>query len=288
MGTAQFERQNWDEARSRFTESMSIYAEQGRVEEMGEIYLSLGGVSFELGELDEVVDLFGKALEIGEALENNSLIARACNNLGAASNVIGERPRAIEYYQKCLDNCVALEDRVGEARAYHNIGLTYSELKNWGEAANFFKKASLAAEELNNKALHCLSTLALAEAYARLGRLREGEELCDRGLAGVHAREDKLSLADGYKVLGIVRAKEKRYEEAARFFQQGIEIARGLNSQRQQAEGLRELGLMLKDKGDVRAAAEALTKARDMFKAIRADENAAEVESELDFHESLK
>jgi len=288
MGRAEFERQNWDEAQSRFTESMSIYAEQNRVEEMGEIYLNLGAVSFELGRLDEVVDLFGKALEIGEALENRSLLARAYNNLGAASNVIGDRHKAIEYYQKCLDNCVAAEDRVGEARAYHNIGLTYSELKNWAEAGNFFMKASLAAEELNNKALHCLSTLALAEAYARLGRLKESEELCDRGLAAVRARDDKLSLADGYKVLGLIRAGEKRYEEAAGFFEKGIEIARGLNNQRQQAEGLRELGLMLKSKGDQRAAAETLAKARDMFKAIKADENAAELESEIDLAESLK
>jgi predicted ATPase len=287
MGAAQFARQNWDEAQSRFREAMSIYAEQDRVEEMGEIYLNLGGVSFELGGMEEVIDLFGKALEIGEALEDRELIARACNNLGAASNVIGERHRAIEYYQKSLDNCVVLEDRVGETRAYHNIGMTYSELKNWAEAASFFKKASVAAEELNNKALHCVSTLALAEAYVRLGRLRESEELCERGLAGVQAREDKLSLADGYRILGLVRAKEKRYEEAADFFEKGIQIARRVNSQLQQAEGLRELGLMLKEKGDVKGATEALSRAKDIFKAIKADENAVEVDNELNFRESV-
>lgn len=288
MGRAELERQNWDEAQARFREAMSIYAKQDRVEQMGELYLNLGSVSFELGNLDEVIDLFGKALEIGEALENRELLARACNNLGAASNVIGERHKAIEHYQKCLDNCVALEDRVGEARAYHNIGLTYSELKNWSEAANFFTKASLAAEELNNKSLHCLSTLALAEAYARLGKLKESEDLCERGLAGVRARDDKLSLADGHRVLGLVRTRQKRYEEAARFFEEGIEIAKGLGNQLQQAEGLRELGLMRRDKGDVDEAAVALAKARDLFRAIKADENAAEVEEELKSLESLR
>ncbi len=281
MGKAEFSRQNWTEAQSRFAEAMSIYASDGHIEEMGELYLNMGGVAFELGRMDEVADLLAKALEIGEALGDKGLIARASNNLGAACNVSGDRYGAIQYYQKCLLNSAELEDRAGEARAYHNIGMTYSELKNWSEAAGFFRKAAELAEELNDKGLHYLSILGLAEARVRMGELREGEELCEHALAAARTRDDKLSLADGYKILGLVRASEKKYEEAAEFFNEGINIAREVSNQLQQAEGWRELGLMLTEKGDSGAAVEALEKAREIFAHLRAEENAAEIDGLL-------
>jgi predicted ATPase len=281
MGKAEFSRQNWTEAQSRFSEAMSIYANDGQIEQMGELYLNMGSVAFELGEMDEVADLLAKALEIGEALGDKGLIARASNNLGAACNVSGDRHGAIQHYQKCLENSAELEDRAGEARAYHNIGLTYSELKNWSEAAGFFRKAAGLAEELNDKGQHYLSILGLAEARVRTGSLKEGEDLCEHALAAARTRDDKLSLSDGYKILGMVRAGQKRYEEAAEFFNEGIKIAREVSNQLQQAEGWRELGLMLREKGDTEAAADALGRAREVFAHLKAEENVAEIEGLL-------
>ncbi len=286
MGKAEFSRQNWDEAQSRFSEAMSIYAKDGQIEQMGELYLNLGGVAFELGEMVDVADLFSKALEIGEALGDKGLIARASNNLGAACNVAGDRHGAIGHYQKCLENCAELEDRVGEARAYHNIGLTYSELKNWSEAAGFFRKASELAEELNDKGLHYVAILGLSEAYVRMGKLKEGEELCERALATVRTRDDKLSLSDGYKILGLVRARQKAFDEAEELFREGIKIARELSNQLQQAEGWRELGLALKEKGDSKGAADALGRAKEIFVRLRAGESAAEIDTYLELEES--
>lgn len=286
MGKAESQRQNWREAQARFSEAMSIYAGSDQIEEMGELYLNLGAVAFELGHMEEVTDLFAKALEIGEALEDKGLITRASNNLGAACNVMGERFRAIEYYQKCLENCAELEDRVGEARAYHNIGLTYAELKNWPESAGFYKKAAALAEAINDKGLHSLAILGLAESYVRLDKLKESEDLCERALAAVRTRDDKLSLSDGYRILGIVRGKQKKYEKAEEFLREGIKIARELSNQRQQAEGWRELGLLFREKGEVEESVEALGKALEMFRGMRADENAAEVEGLLKPEES--
>jgi predicted ATPase len=288
MGKAEFQRQNWSEAQARFSEAMSIYAGNDQVEEMGELYLNLGGVAFELGKMEEVADLFAKALEIGEALEDKGLITRASNNLGAACNVMGDRYKAIEFYQKCLENCADMEDRVGEARAYHNVGMTYAELKNWPEASSFFKKAAELAEELNDKGLHSLAILGLAESYVRLDKLKESEELCERALAAVRTRDDKLSLSDGFRILGIVRGKQKDYEKATEFLEEGIRIAKELSNQLQQAEGLRELGLILREKGDVEGAVKTLKRALEIFRGIKADENAAEVESLLEPEKSSK
>jgi predicted ATPase len=288
MGKAESQRQNWSEAQARFSEAMSIYASSDQIEEMGELYLNLGGVAFELGKMDEVADLFAKSLEIGEALEDKGLITRASNNLGAAWNVMGERYKAIEYYQKCLENCADLEDRIGEARAYHNIGMTYAELKNWPEAAGFFKKAAELAEDINDKGLHSLAILGLAESYVRLDKLKESEELCERALAAVRTRDDKLSLADGYRILGVVRGRQKDYEKAVEFLKEGISIAKELSNQLQQAEGMRELGLILREKGDAEESTKVLNKALEIFKGMKADENAAEVEALLNFEKSRK
>jgi tetratricopeptide (TPR) repeat protein len=104
----------------------------------------------------------------------------------------------------------------------------------------------------------------------------------------VRTRDDKLSLSDGYRILGIVRGKQKNYEKAEEFLREGIKIARELSSQLQQAEGWRELGLILREKGDAEQSAGAFNKAFEIFKGMKADENAAEVKTLLEHEKSRK
>ncbi|MDI6807610.1 MAG: tetratricopeptide repeat protein [Candidatus Eisenbacteria bacterium] len=278
IGDVEFYRRNWEGARVLYDEALRILEKEGNRLDIANICLSKGNVEFENGDLDATLSLYTRALEIGEALSDAKLVARACNNLGATMNVLGDREKAIWYYGRSLENYRFAADRFGEAQTFHNIGMTYAELRNWNEASSFYKKSLEASRQMRDAALESITSLALGEVCAREGQLDKAIELCERALAVFARRDDRLGIGDGYRVMGIIKTKQKLYDEAENLFRESIVANEGCGSQLQLAEVLREYGSMLGTKGDAKGARELLGRALEIFSNLKAKESAAEVD----------
>ncbi len=278
LGDVEFSRKNWDSALECYERAERAFTESCDVHGLCDVYRSMGNIHFQKGEFDAVVADYDKALAIAENIGDDQQIARACNNLGAVSNVLGERQKALAHYHRSVEHYKRADDRVGQTQTTLNIGLTYAALRNWPEAANYYRRSASMAEDMQDSELIAISRLALAEAEVHLKMLDDAEADCDRALATFLSRHDRLGAADSYRVRGIVMSRAGRAAEAEQAFNECLTISEAVGGRLQTAEGQRDYAEHLISTGEYDEAEVLLEAARAAFEELSAREHVAEVD----------
>jgi len=122
--------------------AMNAYAEPLQ---NAELCSELGQIHYKLGEFDEAMAQFGRALDFSiESLgEDHPLVAKAMNNLAAIYSQRGEMAKAIDLMER--GKRIA-EKNFGSKHPYvamacHNLGLAYSELGHHEKAIASLRQA---------------------------------------------------------------------------------------------------------------------------------------------------
>ncbi len=115
----------------------------------------------------------------------------------------------------------------------------------------------------------------LGQTYLPLGRVEEASEAVSRGIAAAEPDGLRTVLIDLRRLEGRILMSENRPVEAEAALRESIEIAREMPAPFKQAQGLVELGGLLRSTNDRDAAGACLEAAKDLFThlgAIRAAE----------------
>ncbi|MBK7714871.1 MAG: tetratricopeptide repeat protein [Gemmatimonadetes bacterium] len=186
----------------------------------GRLINLLGGIAFELGELDEAERRFEVAMAWARARGEAHLLARAATNLASVVHLRGKETLAVTLYASAYAVFQGLEDPVGVARTCHNLGVLAREAGRWQEALSWSERAVAAAEEAPETELEGQARAGFAAAALGLGRLgvareqvRRAGRLAERsgdriGAAEVARLTGELELASGYPGAGLAAARE--------------------------------------------------------------------------------
>lgn len=180
----------------------------------------LGGIAFELGDLDEAERLFESAMASARARGEARLLARAATNLASVVHLRGKETLAASLYVSAFTVFQGLEDPVGVARACHNLALLAREAGRWREALSWGERAVAAAVEGPDPGLEGQVRAGLAAVALGLGRLPWAREELHRarclalqagdrlGVAEVARLTGELELESGYPGAGLSAARE--------------------------------------------------------------------------------
>ncbi len=177
-------------------------------------WVQLGLALWELGNHDEAIESFTKAIEL------DPKDALAYTNRGAAYGILGNYRQAIEDY----DRAIELDPK--DARAYYNRGIAYGGLGNYKQAIRDYGRAI----ELNPE--YVAAYINRGYAYASLGNYRQAIEDFDRAIE----LDPKEAMA--YYNRGAVYRKLGNYKQAFR----DLKIAARLGHEGAQ-DFLREKGI---------------------------------------------
>lgn len=203
----------------------------------------VGNIKTELDRFEEALEAYQKALSIHQELGNDWEVSSAYNNIANLKDSMAEKlmddhklgdttsalyDQAIQIHKQALAIRERLQDTLGIAEIYNNMGYV---LKNIGSFHKEKEDQTLAE-----------ATWKEAEEYLR-------KSLAIRELAG-----DKAGIMQVFNGLADVRRRQDRYKEALVYAKRYYELAKEIDDQKFQQNGLKDLARIYYNLGEYKKA----------------------------------
>jgi signal transduction histidine kinase len=155
---------NADSARQNGLAALAL-AQKGQFKDLEAEALNHVGVTHEAqGNYSEALTLELKALEIRQALGDDSKTANTLNSLGIIYDETGNYQKALAHYFDARKIYERLGDESKIAMVQTNIGIVFRAQNDWAQAADYYDKALHLYTKLNNK-------FGMAACHSNLGAL---------------------------------------------------------------------------------------------------------------------
>jgi tetratricopeptide (TPR) repeat protein len=280
-GDAHGRQGRWKESTADLEESRRIFHSVGDQEGVARVQNLFGTNYAEQGMLKHAETNLQKALATfersGQRLSASSLMV----NLGILFTMTANYDKALLQFQRARSNFETAGDADRLGSLHHNIGMTLLAKSAHEAALKEFDKSFALGSESHNVGLMGLANLGKANVYYQLGDLRAALKLLNEALDLFVKSNDRLSIADGYKVKGMIHREMKKYDFAESYLKTSLRINTELNNRLNIAETYFELGLLDKRRGKRDTAIASLNKARSCFKRIGVYPGAARANDEI-------
>jgi ATP/maltotriose-dependent transcriptional regulator MalT len=271
---------DFDAANRILDKALAISWELAYPEGLGKIYNRKGVIERLRSNFIKSIKYHKRALNFLEKSKDTLLLIKNYNNLANSLRKINMEQESLKYFHKALQLAQKINHKKSIAISYHGIGNIYSDIEDYKTAIPYFYKALKIEKELHNQRgiEYCYANLA--EAYTMIGRkdsaeyfLKKTFEL-SKPVFGNHlpieynlsgkfhyqfgnyqqAVEDykksleylknssvKRYIANGMIMLGKTYFKLHRYNEAEKYINQGLKIAKEIGSKENIVLGLNAL-----------------------------------------------
>lgn len=212
------------------------------------------------------------------AASDANLEALTLNNLATRYSSLGNRRKAAEYFEQALNIFRQINARYDESVQLRNLGATYLLLGDWNQSFDFLWRSLALAVENKDKRSEALALSKLGSLYEAAGDLEKAESYFRQSTATFREfDEPRLEALDTDK-LGMIAFARGDYQTALKTFQNALELARQLKTQKlllkpnepQQLEALffAHLGRAHFALGEREKGVEYLTKALEINRAM--------------------
>jgi len=241
--------------------------------ERARIYNNLGSIYLNWSDYPRATEHFEKSLVI--RIENGDTHGTAIlyNNLGVVYERQGNYERAFEYHRQSFELEKEIGDIYGLAISHTNLGLIFSRREDYSQALNHLEEAVSICGDIECEWLLPETYRIISEVRLGLGEITEALELGQASLEMAHKTGDKVFEGVAHRVLGKVMALGcQQWEEGEQHFSKSIDILKALGNEHELGKSYYELGLVLRDKGEVDRAREHLFQAIEIFERTGAAE----------------
>jgi tetratricopeptide (TPR) repeat protein len=195
-----------------------------------------GAVQFELGDLVGAEERFADLLELARERGDDEMIGRATNNLGAIASLRGDHQLALSLFRLSVPAYQNVGFLGGLAQADHNLGIVHRDLGYWREAERHYRSALRHARQLGDERLAAMSRAGRAEILHRRGDQPFAEAELLHCLQAFEEVGDELGRSDVLRLLGCIMTARKLWDEASRYFDEALRLAREYSNPLLEAE----------------------------------------------------
>lgn len=225
---------------------------------------ALGYSYDDLGETQEALRYYEKALDLARRHNADGLEANTLNGLGLLYASLGQTEKAIGFYDQCLAISQARGDVVKETAALNNLALIYEKLDPARARELYQRTLDLGRETLNRQAqAAALSNLAFLEA--RIGDPARALELSDESLALGVKRFEVPSL----QARGMARRKLGDLESSRRDLQKALELSRQRQDRVRESQVTLDLARTVLKQKDLHGALDLLRSGIGIVESLR-------------------
>jgi predicted ATPase/DNA-binding SARP family transcriptional activator len=184
---------------------------------------ALGVFFFDSGNYDAAIDHSLRALEIGQPIGDQSLLAEVHNNLGGVYHYLADFPRAIEHHQHALGLRRAMGDRRFEAASLYNLAITYSDSGDNNSSRQHLEQVCDICQTIGDRRVEGYGWVFLGLVLEEMGELNAARNAYLHGLelrreVGLHAMAN-----DPLAGLARVATLEGNHSEAVEYAQQVLD-----------------------------------------------------------------
>ncbi|NIA12119.1 MAG: tetratricopeptide repeat protein, partial [Nitrospiraceae bacterium] len=209
----------------------------------------LGIIHQAQGRYDEAVTRYQESLKIAEELGDRSGIASTLHQLGTIHQTQGRYDEAVTMYQESLRIEEELGDRSRIAITLGQLGNIHQTQGRYDEAVTMYQESLKIAEELGNKRVIAITLHQLGTIHQDQGRYDEAVKIYQESLKIAEKLGDRRGIASTLHQLGMIHQAQGRYDEAVKMYQESLKIAEKLGDKRVIASTLGQLGNVHYDQG---------------------------------------
>lgn len=238
---------NWKLATNFIKKAKDIFSSSSEDIGLSKCELLFGLIYLEQGDLEVAQIRFENSLIIAKNINDESLKASVEFNFGIINYTKGNYEESLKYFLESLRKFESLKDYKNIADIYKNIGLYYFETNDLEMALTNFNKAIFIA--LDHRFLSILSTsyLNISLLHLKKNEFHESTLFANKSMEIAYQINDKSSIAESYKIKGIVSRNLLDYELSEDFLLTSLRLNREYKNELHYAETTVELGLLYKE-----------------------------------------
>jgi tetratricopeptide (TPR) repeat protein len=229
----------------------------------------LGTIYGEKGEMDKALKHFEAASSI---LNDNGEIATNAaieSNLGVIYTILGDFDKAIWNYKNAKEKFEKLNDLKKLARIKHNLGMMYTRMEDFESALDEFNGCITISLEKGYLSNCAISYISKAYIYTKLNNPALADAFTDKAMEIACRINDKLTVADVYKIKGMIFNNLQNFELSEEFFENSLRLNKDFENQLNEAEVSIELAKTLQLKNRQEKAEAYVNSANNYFKKVK-------------------
>ena len=271
----------WIECFEYTKKAFSLFKQQNDLKGCARCENLLGTVYGERGDLNEAANHFKESLQYLDEKKDPVLMGHIENNLGIINNIYSNYDQALFYYNRALIIFQRLNDHHKLSQIRHNIGITYIKKKDYARALNELDKSI--AISLNDSIFPLLGISYVTKAfiYAQMEDVELSRAFAAKAMEICYKTYDKLSVAEIYKVEGILQRIQKNFTHAESYLNTSLRINKEYKNRLNEAETNLELGILYLEWEKPDNARKCLEDSLAYFKKIKAVHEIENIEQYL-------
>ncbi len=202
---------------------------------------TLGTFYAELGNLSKAKKLFEESLSLLNENEQLLMSAMLYQNIAVIYSIHKNFDLSIQYFQKSLANYEKLNEPLRIAETRHNLAMVYMDQKYFHSALNEIDQSIELSLTNGFHSLLGLSYLSKANILSELKEFKFANAFAEKALEVTHGTDDKLTIADIYKIKGKLEFFLGNYELAENYLLSSLRINKKYKNQMNVAETSLEL-----------------------------------------------
>jgi len=268
LGEVYSRQAQWELSITYLDKSIKIFRDENDTK--GNIHCQniLGTIHGDQGNLNKAKEHFENALIALQEIKDTTLIGTIEINLGIINNMQGNYNEALSFLKRALLNFEKVGDLRRVAEIKQNLGMVYSKKKEYSTAINEFNESielSIRSSYLQNLGIAYINK---ANVYLQLADIDLAGAFADKAMEIANKINDKLSIAEVYKIKGIISNHKNQFDAAENSLLTSYRLNKDLSNQLNLAEVACELGIFFKKKGDTKKGNKYLSEALGYFRKI--------------------
>ncbi|NWF89300.1 MAG: tetratricopeptide repeat protein [Ignavibacteriaceae bacterium] len=234
----------WDQSQKEVSTSYKIYSKLKDKEGFAKCENMLATIYGEQGDIQKSLTHLETGLAFLADSDNISLRAMFEVNLGILYNISGDNGKAIWNYKNALQKYEKLNDARRIARVRHNIGMLFTKMGEYQSALEEFNQ-SISISLENGYLSNCaIGYIGKAFIYTKLKNSALAEVFTDKAMEISYKINDTLSIADIYKIKGMIQGDLENFDLSEELFENSIRLNDDFNSKLNKAESEDELNIL--------------------------------------------
>ncbi len=242
LGGVSWQKGNLSEAATYVQRSLDIYQQVGYLWGVANAYSNLGILHYRLGNWHQTLEDWEQALDMRRTMGDVQSEALTLSNLGQLLLSMGEHKQANEHYTRSL----AMGQRLGDhwTSANSMIGLAHLAVlhSRFREARTLAEKTLDLAENIGSSENQIQAGWLLALIRSETDGVEKGLDLAWQALDLARQSGLRDMEADCLRVLGVLRARTGEWLEAETHFHESIEVCLQQKDPYRQGLALLEMG----------------------------------------------
>ncbi len=272
LGDISFYRNNWVTTLRHYTKSLDLFTKLKNNQGRAHVKSSIGSALVSQGEIIKGEKHLIEAKAIAKRAKLNTLLVRNNSNLGNVYGMRGIWDEAMKCYKESQSLIGRQKRDSDRAMLYINMAIIYKARGEFDKALEHFQKSIKFSIKANNLYFKGLSYLEEADLYCKQGDLAAGTALATTAFRIFSGLGERLSVAEVYKIFGIINRENKRYDTALSYLENSKRINEDYDDPMNLGETMMEMAKLYGMKGgELNKAKESAQTAISCFKRINAD-----------------